>query len=164
MEAKQLKNINEVIGKTISDIYIDSDFNTLIFFTDNSWFILSDDGVVVEDDYFSEDFKVREYQWTRVFIDKSNNPKTPEDIQLTPLGQKLIDLGYITKDKIISDWVTFQCRRLESRILVKKVDLDNYKKMSPEIELKKLKEDYKRFQKIFGKYINTVWGDEESDF
>ena len=164
MEAKQLKNINEVIGKTISDIYTDSDFNTLIFFTDNSWFILSDDGVFVEDDYFSEDFKVREYQWTRVFIDKSNNPKTPEDIQLTPLGQKLVDLGYITKDKIISDWVTFRCRRLESRILVKKVDLDNYKKLSPEIELNNLKEEYKKFQETFGKYINTVWGDEESDF
>ena len=164
MKAKQLKNINEIIGKTISDIYTDSDFNTLIFFADNSWFVLSDDGVVVEDDYFSEDFKVREYQWTRVFIDKSNNPKTPEDINLTRLGQKLIDLGYITKDKIISDWVTFQSRRLESRILVKKVDLDNYKKMNPEIELNNLKEEYKKFQETFGKYINMDWSSEESDF
>lgn len=164
MEAKQLKNINEVIGKTISDIYTDSDFNTLIFFTDNSWFILSDDGVLVEDDYFSEEFKVREHQWTRMFIDKSNNPKTPEDINLTPLGQKFIDLGYITKNKIISDWVTFRCRRFESRILVKKTDLDNYKKMNPEIELNNLKEDYKKFQETFGKYINTNWGNEESDF
>ena len=164
MKAKQLKNINEIIGKTISDIYTDSDFNTLIFFADNSWFVLSDDGVIVEDDYFSEEFKIREYQWTRVFIDKSNNPKTPEDIKLTPLGQKIIDLGYITKDKIISDWVTFRSRRFESRILVKKVDLDNYKKMNPEIELNNLKEEYKKFQETFGKYINMDWGSEESDF
>ena len=164
MEAKQLKNFNEIIGKTISDIYTDSDFNTLIFFADNSWFVLSDDGVVVEDDYFSEDFKVREYQWTRVFIDKSNNPKTLEDIQLTPLGQKFIDLRYITKDKIISDWVTFRSRRFESRILSKMMDLDNYKKLNPEIELNNLKEEYKKFQETFGKYINTDWGNEESDF
>ena len=164
MEAKQLKNINEVIGKTISDIYTDSDFNTLIFFADNSWFVLSDDGVLVEDDYFSEEFKVREYQWTRMFIDKSNNPKTPEDIQLTPLGQKFIDLGHITKDKIISDWVTFRSRRFESRILAKKTDIDNYKMMNPEIELNNLKEEYKKFQETFSKFINTDLGNEESDF
>lgn len=164
MEAKQLKNFNEIIGKTISDRYTDSDFNTLIFFADNSWFVLSNDGVLVEDDYFSEEFKVRKYQWTRVFVDKSNNPKIPEDIQLTPLGQKFIDLGYITKDKIISDWVTFRSRRFESRILSKMTDLDNYKKMNPEIELNNLKEEYKKFQETFSKYINMDWDSEGSDF
>lgn len=35
--------------------------------------------------------------------------------------------------------------------------------MSSEIELNNLKKEYKNVQETFGKYINTDWGNEESD-
>ena len=163
MEAKQLRNFKDIVGRCISNTYIDANRNLLIFFEDNTWIVL-DEGEVAKEEYFSDAFQIREYQWGREFVEKTCNPMKPEDIEITDLGQKFIDLGYLTREQIISDWVTFESRMYESQILVKKTKYYDWKKEDPEFELNRAKESYKKFQESFGQYINKDWGHEESDF
>lgn len=153
---RQLRKAEDLVGKTIFSTYVDHYENLIIFFTDNTWTVI-DYGLPIEEDYFSDSHASRESGWRRYFAQRINpwTRITKDNLELTNLGKEFVRLGYITEDEIIKDWVLHKKQIMSSRVLVAKVQLDNYLRENPEEEYKKALMDYENLQKDFPEYLDS---------
>lgn len=154
---RQLKKEEDLVGKTISKIYHDLDYNLIIFFTDDTWTVI-EEVYPIEEDYFSSpNYISRENEWRRKFAKRVNLDSriTKDSFELTDLGKEFVRLGYIAEDDIIKDWILYLNRSMSSRVLVTKVQLDNYLRENPEEEYKKALMDYENLQKDFSEYLDS---------
>lgn len=148
MAKNQILNPNGIIGKTILSIETKGDFE-FMFFTDNTW-CLREDGYFIEEEYFSLEYScVKSNDWRNIFIESGISPKSREDIKLNDLGQKLVNLGEISKDEIIDSWIKETRRRLESKLLVAKANRDMALQINHDELVKTAKEKLNNFNNIF---------------
>ena len=162
---RQLKKEEDLVGKTISKIYHDSDYNLILFFTDDTWTVIEEVYPIGENYFTSPNYISRENEWRRKFARriKLDSRITKDSFELTDLGREFVRLGYITENDIIKDWVLYLNRSMSSRVLATQVQLRDYREKNPEEDYKKALEEYKDLQKEFPEYLNG-FGDKDLVF
>lgn len=150
METKQILDYHQTIGKTISSIEVTKTDYNFIFFTDNTWCLL-ENGYYVKENYFSSEYPyVKSNDWRNIFVESGISPKNREEIKLNSLGQKLVDLGEISRDEIINSWIENSRQRLESRLLVAITNRNMALEINHDELVKVAKEKLDNFKNIFG--------------
>lgn len=151
MAKNQILNPNGIIGKTILNIETKGDFE-FMFFTDNTW-CLRVEGYFIGEEFFSPDYSdysyVKSNDWSNIFIESRISPKSREDIKLNDLGEKLVNLGEISKDEIIDNWIEETRHRLECGLFVAVTNRDMALQINHDELVKTAEEKLNNFNNIF---------------
>lgn len=155
-DTKQLRSQEEVLGKTISGLYLDDEIQIFIF-SDDTWAAYSYWDGFIEDDYFAVGSpRTVEKNWLKryVLFDSEHS-----GLVLSDLGNEFIRLGYFTKEDVEKHWVLEKKSQLEARLLVLKAEYSRWSKKDPKKTLDEANDVLSSFLKKYEKYL----GDEESN-
>lgn len=157
-DTKQLRSREEVLGKTISGLYLDDEIQIFIF-SDHTWaaFDFYREGGFIEDDYFAEGSpRTVEKNWLKryVLFDSEHS-----GLVLSDLGNEFIRLGYFTKEDVEKHWVLEKKSQLESRLSLLEAEYSRWSKKDPKKTLDEANDVLSSFLKKYEKYL----GDEESN-
>jgi hypothetical protein len=156
-DTKQLRSQEEVLGKTISGLYLDDEIQIFIF-SDDTWAAFDFYGEsFLEDDYFAEGSpRTVEKNWLNRYVLFDSEFS---GLILSDLGNEFIRLGYFTKEDVEKHWVLEKKSQLEARLLVLKAEYSRWSEKNPKKALDKANDVLSSFLKKYKKYL----GDEESN-
>ena len=156
-DTKQLRSQEEVLGKTISGLYLDDEIQIFIF-SDDTWAAYLPYEGFVEDDYFAEGSpRTVEKNWLKRYVLFNSEHS---GLILSELGNEFIRLGYFTKEEVEKHWVLEEKSQLEARLsLLKEAEFSRWSKKDPKKTLDEADAALSSFLKKYKKYL----GDEESN-
>ena len=156
-DTKQLRSKEEVLGKTLSGLYLDNEIQIFIF-SDDTWaaFDFYGEGFL-EDDYFAEGSPrtVEKNRLNRYVLFDSES----SGLVLSDLGNEFIRLGYFTKEDVERHWVLAKKARLEAQVSVLEYECSMWSGKDPKKALDEASDVLSNFLKKYEKYL----GNEESN-
>lgn len=151
-DTKQLRSQEEVLGKTISGLYLDDEIQIFVF-SDDTWAAYLPWEGFIEDDYFAEgSSRTVEKNWLKRYVLFNSEHS---GLILTALGNEFIRLGYFTKEDVEEHWVLEKKSQLEARLSLLKAEYSRWSKKDPKKTLDEASDVLSSFLKKYEKYLRN---------
>lgn len=157
-DTKQLRSKEEVLGKTLSGLYLDDEIQIFIF-SDDTWAAFDFYGEsFMEEDYFAEGSpRTVEKNWLKRYVLFNSESS---GLVLSDLGSEFIRLGYFTKEDVEKHWVLERKSQLEAHLSVLEYECEcSMRRKDPKKALDEASDVLSSFLKKYEKYL----GNEESN-